>query len=484
MPSKGVQAYTYISGPGSLSIDLSVPKQSTTVTAQRQFRSENFEVDAAAIKFPLKLHGRFEFTARGGDDGKKELASAWVDVNPMTGDIASKSTMDNTLLETRSRVEKDVITCFGIYESGAGNAGLPNRHQFYATVTHNWSSWQGKVAPPGSEAEKKPFACLVLPCPHDVGMNSMDTMNAILANAGPAGAAILTNVAPAFQRGQESIGKVISGVSNLTVAKLAPDIIASLSITQKDTLSTMLAIGARYFEFRPAHCHTAILPHSPLPDKLYFQHGPIPGMAYDAFLADLVHFLVANPTEIAVVHVRWDGVPGECKRPDGAELKTYLDAALALSKGSVKAGNLEDLKRASIKDLRAQGKRLLYVVDVGVLSTYDDAANATVDGKSMLAAFERILNSKSQEGKNMTVAQCQATVSGIKDVIYYSVATAGVSTMALMSTKAMCGHLLLPWLRDNVVKRCKKDQLLVVMDDFVDGAGTDVAVELSRQRLA
>lgn len=480
MPSKGVQAYTYISGPAGLEIELSVPKQSSTVKDQRRFRSENFEVDAKKIKWPINRYGRFQFRARR--DGK-ELVEKWIDVDPVTGNVASKSTMDDTMLETRSFVNKDLIACFGLYESGAGRAGLPNRHQFYATLTPNFSGWQGDVAPAGSDAEKKPFGCLVLPSPHDVGMNSMDTMNAVLSHAGGAAANVLTDVVPALQRGQDSIAKVLSGISNATVSKIAPDIIASLSITQKDTLETMLAIGARYFEFRPAHCHTAILAHSPLPDKLYFQHGPIPGMAYDQFLADLVHFLVEHPTEIAVVHVRFDGVPPECKRPDKEELKAHIDAAIALSGGNLEAGNLNDIKKSTIAELRAKKKRLLYVAHVPVLSTYGDAENATVDGKSILASFEDTLTAKKQEGKSMTVAQCQATVTGIKDAVYWSVATAGVSTMALMATKALCGHLLYPWLRDNVVNRCKKDQLLVLMDDFVDGAGTDVAVELSRERL-
>ena len=481
MPSKGVQTYTYISGPGALEIDLSVPGKSSTVKAQRVFATANFEVETSKIKWPLHRTGRFQFKVRR--DGR-QIAEKWVDVDPITGDVASRSTMDDTMGETRSIVDKDVVTCFGIYEAGSGKAGLPNRHQFYVSVTHNWSAWQGQVAPAGSAAEKKRFACLVLPSPHDVGMNSMETMNAILAHAGSAAAKVLTDLVPALQRGQDSIAKILSGISDATVAKLAPDIIASLSITQKDSLSTMLAIGARYFEFRPAHCHSAILPHSPLPDKLYFQHGPIPGMAYDQFLADLVDFLVKNPTEIAVVHLRWDGVPAECKRPDEKELQAHLDAALALSRGSLKAGGLKDLKEASIGELRAQKKRLLCFSNAGVLSTYDDVANATVDGRSMLAAFEQKLNAKAQEKKNFTVAQCQATPTNIKDVIYYSVATAGVSTMALMATKALCGHLLYPWLRENVVGRCKGDQLLVLMDDFVEGGQTDVAVELSKRRLA
>jgi hypothetical protein len=481
MPSKGVQTYTYISAPGNVEIEISVPKQSATRRNKQVFESEDFEVDARNIRWPLNLTGRFQFKVR--NDGRT-LTEQWMDVDPVSGLIKSGSTMDDIMLETRSILDDELILSYGVYAAGAGSAGLPKRHQCYITVTQNWSVWQGIVAPLGSDAELQPFNRLVLPSPHDVGMNSMNTINAILKHAGNGAATILTNLMPFLRGAQDSIARIISGLTDLTVAKIAPDIIASLAITQKDTLATMLASGARYFEFRPAHCHTAILPYSPLPDKLYFQHGPIPGMAYDQFLVDLVLFLAAHPTEIAVLHVRWDGVPAECARPSDVELQSYLDAALVMSTGAVKAGNLDDLKNSTIRELREQKKRLLYIISAGdVLSTYDDNANATTDGQSILSAFDRILNTQNQSGKSMTVAQCQATVTNIKDVIYYSVAKADASTMALMSTKSICDHLLLPWAKQNIAQRCRKDQLMVLMDDFIDGALTDVAIDLTRQRL-
>jgi hypothetical protein len=407
-----------------------------------------------------------------------------MDVDPITGNIRSNSTMDNIMLETRSVLDQELAVSYGVYEAGSGQVGLPNRHQCYVSVTQNFGGWMGMVAPPGSEAEKKPFNHMVLPAPHDPGMNSMDTINAILKHAGNAASTVLANMIPYLGRAKDGIAKVVQGLSDATVSQIAPDIIASLSVTQKDTLSTLCSIGARYFEFRPAHCHSAILPYSPLPDKLYFQHGPIPGMAYDQFLSDLVLFLAAHPTEIAVVHVRWDGVPAECARPSDSELKSYLDAALALSNGSVKAGSIDDLKTKSIQELRNSKKRLLYVVnDGGVLSTYDDNANATTNGQSILQAFDRVLKSDNQGGKSMTVVQCQATPTNIKDVIYYSIATADVSSMVLMGTKPMCDSILLPWARDNIAGRCKGDQLVILMDDFLDGAVTDVVVGLCRQRL-
>lgn len=485
MPSKGVETYTYIGAPG-VEIEASVPGQSFTRRDQGRFQHEDLEVDSSKIRgFPLKTRGKFEFKVRHNG---KQLTDQYMQVSALTGD-AGDGTMDE-IPKTRAIFADGLVINYGFYEAGPtvsnglGAAGLPSRHQCYVTVAPDWGNWQGMVAPKGSEAEKKPFNRLVLPCPHDVGMNSMDTTNAILAHADKGAAGVLAEVVPALKESQEDIRRILKPLSDIAGSKIAPDIIASLSITQKDTLDTMLNTGARYFEFRPAHCHPSFLKFSPLPDKLYFQHGPIPGMAYDTFLMDLVHFLIAHPTEIAVVHVRWDGVPQESKRPSETELKSYMDAALALSNGSITTGSLDDLKNRTIKELRDSRKRLLYVVNVGVLSTYDDIANATTDGRSIIAAFDRVLRADKQEGQNFTVAQCQATPTNIQGVIIYSVLTSSASTMALMSTKALCDTQTLPWLRDNIIKRCKKDQLMVFMNDFLDGATTDVAVGLSRQRLA
>lgn len=481
MPSKGVHTYTYIGVPG-VEIDLTVPGEAVVRCDQRRFQSHNLEVDLKNLGWSIFKGGTGRFTFKVKKNGKV-LTEHFLDVDPISGDVRSKSSMDDTLNETRSILDKELIVSYGAYEAGPGTAGLPNRHQVYITATQNWSAWQGLVAPDGSAAAKKPFHRLVLPCPHDVGMNSMDSMKAILGHAGKAAASILVNIAPALKGAEQAIGSILSGFNDITAQQIAPDIIASLAITQKDTLATMLATGARYFEFRPAHCHQAILPYSPLPDKLYFQHGPIPGMAFDTFLMDLVHFLVAHPTEISVVHVRWDGVPAECARPTNNELDGYFKAALALSNKSIVLGNLDDLKKATIEGLRNAKKRIIYIKDVGVLSTYGDTANATTDGRSILEAWEKTLTKDKQSGRNFTVAQIQATPTNLPGVIKYSALTASASTMALMSTKGMCDHIMLPWARDNVLSRCRIDQLLCLMNDFLEGGTTDVAVTLSKKRL-
>lgn len=133
-------------------------------------------------------------------------------------------------------------------------------------------------------------------------MNSMENCSTILKHAG--GAVVRTLLAD-NERYAKILGQIADKVSGAAVAALAPNIVSSLAITQKDSLASILALGARYFEFRPAFTHKQLRQY--LPDKPFFQHSAIPGMAYDEFLRGVVRFLCDHPTEIVVVQLRWDG---------------------------------------------------------------------------------------------------------------------------------------------------------------------------------
>lgn len=472
MPSKGVQAYTYISAPGC-SIELSVPGQSVTLNELHRFASTGLEVEAFAIKSMFDKRGRFTFKVflHGS-----QVTEQWIDVNALTGN-ASGGTME-AIANQRSIFHSDeLVVSFGLYEAGDGHDLLPNRHQCFITATPAFADWIGSVAPPGSDRENKPFSRLVLPSAHDVGMNSMESSEAVLRRVGGAVVGTLIN-------DNRVLTKLADKLSADAIALVAPNIIFSLAITQKDSLDAMLRLGARYFEFRPAHLHNAVASRGALPDRLYFQHSAIPGMAYDAFLKEVVGFLRAHPAEIVVVQLRWDGVPDACAKPDGAEKARYLDEALReAGGGEVVAGNLEDMRRASIGQLRRDRKRLIMLDSVDSLSTYTDEGNATLDGDSIVSALPRVLTEDNARGKAFVNIQCQATASNIPRAVVYSVLESSTTTSCLLATKGLCDSKTLPWCRDNVLRTCQQDQLVVMMNDFIDGATSDVAVNLSRQRL-
>ncbi|KAK3936096.1 PLC-like phosphodiesterase [Diplogelasinospora grovesii] len=471
MPSKGVQAYTYIAVPGC-SIELSVPKQTIVRNELNYFWNGDMEVDARNISSFFDKTGRFTFKVLQNGN---LITEQWIDVNAITGN-ASSGTM-NTIANTPSVLHANgVVVTYGFYEAGPGHGLLPDRHQCYVTVSPNYANWMATVAPPGSQLEGRPFSRLVLPAVHDVGMNSMQSSEAVLRKVG--GAIVSTLVCD-----NKIMSEIADAVSGPAIALIAPNIIFSLAITQKDNLDTMMQIGARYFEFRPAHCHKAVIPSGALPDRLYFQHSAIPGMAYDAFLHDVVQFLLAHPTEIIVVQLRWDGVPPECARPSDQEQREYLDAALREANGQIIAGGLDDLRQSTIGQLRRDRKRLIMLVNVDSLSTYTDAGNATLNGDSIVSAFPAVLTASNAAGKGFINIQCQATATNIPKAVVYSILEASTTTSCLLATKAICDSKTLPWCRDNVLATCGRESLVVMMNDFLDGATADVAVQLSRKRL-
>jgi hypothetical protein len=469
MPSKGVQVYCYICVPGC-QVDFTVPGQTITKTDLGRWTSDHLEVDKAHIHGAFSFTGQFSFkVTRNG----QELTSQWVDINTMTGNL-EKGTM-KSMADQTSFVTNELIVTYLFYDAGHGEAGLPNAHQCLVTVSPNAANWQGEVAPPGTDKAGKPFRKFVLPAAHDIGMNSMETPDAVIQSAGKPFVTLMKQSSNAFN-------KLADNATSGVIAAIAPNIIAGLAVTQKDTLDVVLTIGARYFEFRPAHIHARLREYNCVPDSLYFTHGPIPGMLYDKFLHDLVAFLMAHPTEIVVVQLRWDGVPAECAHPSDDELNKASSEALQQANGSINIGNLDDMQNQSIESLRNSGKRLILLNSVDSFSTYTDEGNATLNGDSIIQEYESLSTDK-QNGHAFTNIQCQATASNIRDVVIYSALSADVSNSCLMATKPICDSKTLPWIRQHALEKLQADQLVLIMNDFFDGATADVGIDLSRRRL-
>lgn len=180
------------------------------------------------------------------------------------------------------------------------------------------------------------------------------------------------------------------------------------------------------------------------------------------------------------------GVPAECERPSEQKQNEYLQAALRLGDGHdhrVIAGNLDDLRNKTIGDLRRDRKRLVMLVNVDSISTYTDAGNATLNGDSIVQGFGAVLHPDCCGGRGFINIQCQATASNIPKAVVYSVLEASASTSCLLATKPVCDSKTLPWVKENALRVCGNNDLIVLMNDFFDGATADVALELSRQRL-
>ncbi|KAF1977426.1 PLC-like phosphodiesterase [Bimuria novae-zelandiae CBS 107.79] len=470
MPSKGILITTYTTVP-STTITLSVPGQTITKSSLRTHTHDHLEVDSANLP-RFKFTGRFSFTVQRSD---RELTTQWVDINSLTGKLEDGTI--HVMDATASLLLDGLVICYGFYDAGPGVAGLPKQHLCYVTVTTDLGDWMGTLLPQSSPISQRPFNRMVLPGAHDVGMNTMSTALTLLEKAGSG--AIKEVLGRELPHALDTINKL----SDSAVGKIAPDIVRALAVTQKDSLDALLRIGARYFEFRPAKCHRRMMGDGggALEDTWFFQHGAIPGMAYKAFLEKVVGFVDEHEGEIIVVQLRWDGVPKECPRPSGEDLQNVLKEVM---KGKrVEVGNLDDMMRKSIRELRDEKKRLIMLQNVNQVSNYDDAANATLNGDSMVNKLKDMAMNP-PKGHPITLLQCQATATNIRDVVVASVLDSDVNTSPILATKPVCDAKILPLLRGECGKDLMGEEgVVVLLNDFFDGATADVAIELCKGRM-
>lgn len=468
MPSKGVKCFSYIA-VDNIELEFNVPNNCVVRRTPHEFSIDQLEVDSKHLgKFDFS--GKFEFVVRR--DGR-ELTRQWVSVNSLTGKLGD-GTLHN-MENTPSVFAEDLIISFGLYDAGPGISGLPSSHQCYVTVTRNYENWMREVIPQDDDKSNRPFSKMVLSSAHDIGMNSMDTSLALLKNAGTG---IIKEV---LGRELPSIFDIFNKVGDGAINRIAPDIIRALAVTQKDSLTTILKLGARYLAFRPAKCHRQMQRVSPLEDTWYFQHGAIPGTQYRHFLQDVVSFLQDHSDEIIVVENRWDGVPGDCPRPNDDELRDILNDVLRDK--DLEAADENDMMTKSIRDLRNERKRLIMLQNAHQTGNYDDKANATLNGDSMVDKLHDMANNPTS-GHSILSLQVQATATNIRDVIIASVLNANVSTSPLLATKPILDAKMLPVLKSETGKNLMRDEgVVVITNDFFDGATASVAIEMCRERL-
>lgn len=469
MPSKGVKVYSYLAVEGC-HIEFSVPGHSVIHNQQKNWSSDHLEVESSKISPWWKYEGKFSFTVfKHG----KEIANQWNMISSLTGQLGDGSM--TAIKNTPSIITAGVIISYGFYDAGTGEFGLPRQDQCYVTVTPAADDWMGKVAAPGSSEADKPFTRFVLPAPHDVGMNSTQSSDLVIHSQAIDWIAARLLAIPG--------GVVFSGLIKLGISSgLVGKIIYGIAMTQKDSLPDMLSIGARYFEFRPARLPDDVRKLCGLDDKNYFMHACIPGLAYNEFLYVVLDFLLHHPNEIVVVQLRSDGIIDQCPKPSAEETKKILDEAMQRIPG-VGVGDLNDMQTLSVRQLREQNKRLIVLPRIEQYSSYDDTKYSTLNGDSIITALDG-MSTDGQAGKPFTLLQCQATATNDSAALKYSVLTSNASTSLLTSTKAICDTKTNPWLRDNVMNKMAAEQLVVVMNDWIEGATVDVSIDLSNQRFA
>ncbi|KLO07782.1 hypothetical protein SCHPADRAFT_634261 [Schizopora paradoxa] len=460
MPSKGIDFYSYIALP-STEIRFTGPNVTRTSNASNNFTNGHLEIEADNPS--RSFTGTFQWDViRNGST----ICTRKQHINSLTGNLDGGDFTN--IMTTPAVVGPGYTITYGYYHSGSGISGLTKSDQAWVTVTPSLSDWMGDVTPNGSTAADKPFSTFVLAAAHDAGMNTTD------------GIKLVTNdVASPIFLSALSVLLPVPGIVKLLETK-AVDIMIDLAMTQKDSFASMLENGVRYFDFRPAYLLPAVRKIvSTNDDTLYHTHLVIPGARFDTFLNDVVSFLKAHPTEIVVVRTCADGIK-VCEVPSSDVITRF--AVQATQGSGITLGDRSSFQKP-ISALRASGTRIILVQSNPKYDSYSDGAYATLNPTTIVDSFAQ-MNSSSQQGKDFTVLQCQGTCTSIKDVIVYTAATASKSNSPLMSTKAKFDESTLPWIRENALRNLTANQNIIIMNDFIDGATTHTAFELSQMRFA
>lgn len=169
----------------------------------------------------------------------------------------------HALVNTSTIIKDGVVVNYAFYGAGPGKAVLPGRSQCHITVTPDASDWMASVGLAGGAAEGQPLTAFILPAPHDCGMSSLYKKERLChAAAG--------QVARVFGASLPILDTFASAITQHLISPIVLDI----AITQNDTISTLLAVGARCFESRPARIHKDLLAVAgDQADRSFFPHA-------------------------------------------------------------------------------------------------------------------------------------------------------------------------------------------------------------------
>ncbi len=279
-----------------------------------------------------------------------------------------------------------------------------------------------------------------------------------------------------------AIGAIIS-VLSIAASSLIERVIINLAITQKDTITNMLNLGTRYFDFRPGYNAKIQGISVASGDGLYHQHNMIPGMAYTDFLRETVTWLKAHPGEIVVVSLGFAGFYDNAMKPTADTLKQAIDAALSGS--GITYGGPSDTS-TSYNDLIKANKRLLFLNngvgfnDASKYDSYSDSAYATLTPDPILNQLKH-MQTTPPRGDAYTVLQLQGTASGVSALWPGLAACTSDATSPLLMTKAYFDCTTYSWAEQNLAK-FNSAFPVVILNDFVDPQMSHIAEDASLER--
>ena len=470
MATKGVDYHFYI---GNLPADIFVsatdagasnPKLNLTVYGDNPgWTKGNVQIGIAGVG----IHGNFAWTTETTPEISKSVS-----INPVTGNATGADLIN--MMKTPSYTDGGINVSFGFYDAGPGFGDLTNQDQVYAYFTLGQNNWMGQLATAYPQVNTAPFSSFVLPGAHDSGTFDQTTVKMLLLG-GAATIAFLKLLGPGG-----ILGAVVAG---LTAAQ-AETAITNLAVTQKDNITTMLNLGCRYFDFRPGRVPKAL---QAVAGDIYHIHTVIPGYPYKSFLTDVLTWLEVNSSEVVVVNANTQGFDNSLA-PSDETLQKILSDAIAATGSTVATGGPSDLGTA-YGDLVSANKRLIFLNQyfgwhaATKYDSYNEKDYFTTDPATVIVALNA-MNKTGQSGNDYTVLQLQGTATGTgKKVVVSAALSQSLASSPLMSTKSRFDNATYPWTLSNVPSNLASNQLVVLLNDFVDNALAATASQLTLVRI-
>lgn len=484
MSKKSIDSYAYL---GELTSKKTSKKVDFSLGDQSQSYNSLYNMGEVTQSMILSDQGGTTTYSWETSSSTEPTQSKSNSLNNSNGNVASGEMTD--MMNMPSITGTDYAISYGFYDAAVELGDLLKNHQCYVYYTDSHQHWMKDLV--GNKSV--PFHQFILPGVHDSGMNTLETCAGILKQAPVAAVEkALNKICPVLHLGTDIVNEALLAIRNI-------------AITQKDSFTTMLDLGIRYFDFRPGKLQKDIQSLAPKisPDTLFHQHNFIPGAKYEDFLTELLTWLNNNPNEIVVVSCNTQGMMSSDMHPTQADLDAVLETVrtnTGISKSDLITGNQDDLNQAYNKLITAK-KRLIFLNQIGSepatnkYDSYNDSLYGTMNPQNIITALDAMNKSteeeqvKNKQGVNVnkytyTVLQIQDTATNeIKRVTLPSLLTNSLASSPLMSTKGKFDHVTLPWLLEKVNVNLSNKFLTVVLNDFGDNATVSHCIEICKQRM-
>lgn len=545
--SKGVDIYMFEDPDFSANVTATVQAQGITVTeclngfapvpsTQPNAPTSppmNLQVDSSNMGF-FDLYDTVSWQAAVGTNSNSLCTGInSISINPYTGNCeGAASDMFNTqsyiVPANTAGNSKPISVCFGFYDASTGLSGLPSQDQLYLNLATARSTW---MTDNSTQLSGLTLANVCLPGAHDAGMCTMQTVYVMLDSI-PGGAfyaavgMIATALAAACIATVFAPAVPISPAFGVAAAANAANFLCNVSITQKDSIVTMLANGIRYFDFRPGYMWWAL---PSLDGALYHQHLCVPGYGYVNFLTDILTFCANNSAEIVVINLCADGfIDSGLMSPSDEDLAEAWWAACNAATGPSSAAGVFNIAPAggasalttTFADLlsgqfntnqnvntdtgQSCGTAItsnqvvfLYqmpnatgptyptkpaaVFDFAATKddSYSDSLYNTTDPTAIRNNFATM--ALATLTNNYTVLQCQGTPTLSFGVLTNAADTFSAAGSPLLAIKPAFDNCNLGWIISNTSNF--KGQMLVLLNDFADNATVATAIMWNRANI-